>query len=418
MNGMEMDAYERTCGMVCGAFRLVLRALYLSLLASLWLLIPARAQETGEPAHIDYMEALRIALDRSTILESAQNQVEQAGTQVSGARSTFFPGLTLELSGAPNYGRIFDQAEARVLTESNQSLSGRLSAGVTVFDGFSNIASLRQAQAIEEAAVLNKHQVQQDVVPAVISGFLDITAARQQVAMWEETLAAQEALEENVAILVEAGSRPISELYQQRASVVSNRSSLVDAHRAQKLADVALVQILRLNPMREYIFDPPAIPDVSQLEPGLTRAALIEHAFSTRADLGALESRLSAAQQSTRIASAEWWPSVSLSASYGRNYNSLSDFSFNDQLDRQMSGSVGLSISVPIFDRGHASRASTLALEYTSNRYHAGMATLLEVTQARASLVAASTNLINARYNLAFQGELLDYYLGELTEGL
>jgi hypothetical protein len=30
----------------------------------------------------------------------------------------------------------------------------------------------------------------------------------------------------------------------------------------------------------------------------------------------------------------------------------------------------------------------------------------------------SNPNLTNARYDLAFQGELLDYYLGHLTEGL
>jgi outer membrane protein len=393
--------------------------------------------------------------------------VEQAETQVSGAKAAFLPDLTAGLSGSQNYGRTFDQTEGQVLTEANQAFSGRLSAGVTLFNGMANIAAVRQAEEQREATLLSEYQMEQDVILAVISGFLDITAARQQMVMWEETLAAQEAMEANVEVLVEAGSRPISELYQQRASVASTRSSLVDARRAEQLADVAMVQILRLDPTREYLFEPPDTPLAAGWELQPDRLTLMEEAFSVRADIQALESRLAAAEQSIRIASANQWPDVSLSASYGSNYNSLSTLSFNDQLDRQMSGSLGLSISIPIYDRGNTSRAkqlaaieveeseldledlkqqvavevtraildrdaayeslgageaeveaSTLALEYTTDRYDAGMATLLEVTQAQASLVAANTNLINARYNLAFQDQLLDYYLGQLTEGL
>jgi outer membrane protein len=191
------------------------------------------------------------------------------------------------------------------------------------------------------------------------------------------------------------------------------------------------------------------------------RASLIAQAYSARSDIAALESPLNAARQAIQVASARRWPTVSLTASYGTGYSSAAGYTFADQINRQLNGSIGLSISMPLFDGGEANRATelaqiavreaelgveelrqqvavdvsrvlldraaaleslraseaevqaaNLALEYTSIRYEAGVATLLEVTQAQASLTAASTGLINARYNLAFQVELLEYYLG------
>ena len=59
-------------------------------------------------------------------------------------------------------------------------------------------------------------------------------------------------------------------------------------------------------------------------------------------------------------------------------------------------------------------RAADLALQTAQERYRAGAATLVEVTQARATDVQAASALVSARYNLLFQGKLLDYYVGDL----
>ena len=59
-------------------------------------------------------------------------------------------------------------------------------------------------------------------------------------------------------------------------------------------------------------------------------------------------------------------------------------------------------------------RASELALESSQARYQAGAATLVELSQARASQVQAASSVVSARYNLLFQRSLMDYYLGEL----
>ena len=59
-------------------------------------------------------------------------------------------------------------------------------------------------------------------------------------------------------------------------------------------------------------------------------------------------------------------------------------------------------------------RAADLALQTVQQRYQAGAATLVELSQARASQVQAASSLVSARYNLLFQHMLADYYLGEL----
>ncbi len=133
------------------------------------------------------------------------------------------------------------------------------------------------------------------------------------------------------------------------------------------------------------------------------------------------------------------------------------------QLNQREGGSVGVSLSVPLFDRGSAKvasqqatinvanarsasdrprqtvalevrrafldyqsaldqlstaraqrRTADLALSATQERYRVGAATLTEVSVARAAQVSAASALVNARYTLIFQQSLMAYYTGAL----
>ena len=60
-------------------------------------------------------------------------------------------------------------------------------------------------------------------------------------------------------------------------------------------------------------------------------------------------------------------------------------------------------------------RAAQLALQTSQQRYNVGAATLLEVTQARATQLQAASALVTARYGLLFQRTLIGYYTGDLN---
>jgi outer membrane protein len=59
-------------------------------------------------------------------------------------------------------------------------------------------------------------------------------------------------------------------------------------------------------------------------------------------------------------------------------------------------------------------RAAALALQASQARYRVGLATLVEVTLARATLIQAQSAVVSARSSLIFQQALMSYYTGVL----
>jgi outer membrane protein len=411
---------------------------------------------------ITFRDAVRIALERNAMLRSARNAASMDATFVSQARAQFRPDLRWNAQGAENYGRSFSQSEGRVLDQRTTVFNTGVSTGLTLFNGGSNTASLREARLALEAGELSFERARQTVAFTVATNFLTLVQEQEQLRVRTEALASEEALERQIQDYVDAGVRPIADLYQQQASVAAARLALVQARRAAELAEVDIVLTLQLDPRGEYAFVPPQFSELPVLRT-YDLQELLREAFERRVDLDAEESRVRAAEQGIRAARGSAPPSLSVSAGYHTAFTSAAELGFMDQLDQRRGGSVGIGVSFPFFDRGSTriaterariqldnarlaaearqqevgvqvrrahldlqaaqaqlaaaqaqERAAELALQTSRERYEVGAATLVELTQVRALLTQAQSAMVAARYNVIFQQTLMDYHVGTL----
>ncbi|MFN8670370.1 MAG: TolC family protein [Gemmatimonadaceae bacterium] len=413
---------------------------------------------------ITYEEALRLAQQRNVALRQSENAAASDAVSVRQARSQLLPDLRFTTQGGQSYGRNFNQNDGAIVNTTTQTMNAGLSSSLTLFDGQKNLSNIRATQASQAASEQTVVRARQTAVFSVASNYVALVTQQEQLRVREEALAAQQDQEALVKAYVDAGKRPISDLYTQQAAVASARLDLTNARRALELARIDVMSTLQLDPAGEYEFVTPAIPQQATVAATPSLDSLITLAARQRSDLQALDSRLKAADASVQAATATRWPTLSLSLGYNTSFSSLSNFSFTDQLDQRRGGSIALGVSLPVFDRFTTSNASQQAriqadnarialesqkrevglqvrrawLDLTSareqlaaaeaqvkaadqalltsrERYNAGAATLVELAQARATQVQAASAMVNARYNLVLQGTVMDYYTGGLA---
>jgi len=425
----------------------------------------AQQRSAGHPATlVTFDEALKLALTQNVGIKQAQNAAALNSATVAQQKLAFLPNLSLNTNTGQSYGNSFNATDGTLASTTTNTLNAGLSSSVTLFDGMKNVANLKSAKFDESAGEQDLARAKQTAVFTVASNFLSLVTQQQQLDVQQQNLAAQEALENQISQFVKAGSRPVSDLYQQQASVASARAGVVTTQNAVELAKVDLIQTLQLDPRGTYEFQAPTLPDTAATNIEFNLDSLLDRAFAQRPDLGADASRVDAAQQDVKAASASKWPTISLTGGYNTGVTSANDANFLDQLNQRRGGSIGVGISIPLFDRGatqaateraaiqadnaklalstqrqqvalevrrayldyHAARqqlaaadaqqkAATLAVTTTQQRYQVGAATLVEVTQARATQVQAQSALITARNNVVFQQSLMSYYTGELN---
>ena len=420
---------------------------------------------SGPPATvITFDQALKLALTQNTGVKQAQNAAALNSAAVTQSKLAFLPNLSVSANTAQDYGRNFSQSEGTIINTTTNSLNAGISSSVTLFDGLRNVSNLRSARASEDAGEQDLARAKQTAVFTVASNFLSLVTQEQQLAVQQQNLQAQEALENQISQFVKAGSRPVSDLYQQQATVASARAAVVTSQNAVELAKVDLIQTLQLDPRGTYDFQAPATADSASANIRFNLDSLLDKAFAQRPDLSAGASRVEAAQQDVKAANASKLPTISLTGGYNSGVSSAADANFLDQLNQRRGGSIGIGISIPIFDRGATQaateraqiaqdnadlalatqrqqvalevrrayldyeaaqqqlaaadaqqKAATLAVTTTQQRYQVGAATLVELSQARATQVQAQSAYINARNNLTFQQALMSYYTGDLN---
>jgi outer membrane protein len=414
---------------------------------------------------ITFNEAVRIALDQNSQLKRVANMAELQAVSVSRQRMNFFPDLNLSTSGSQNYGRNFLPEEGRIVDQTTEYLNFGVSSGINLFRGFADVAGLRQAQLQLEARELDFDRARQTVVFNVMSNYLQLIERNEQIRVLTENLDAQRQQLAQIEEFVRVGARPISDLYQQQALEANAELNLLNAERLAQISEVNLIQVLELDPFGAYEFAAPEVDESAIGGVNYDLDNLLRQAFGRRPDLRATEIGIVAAEQGIRVARSSMWPNVSMRLNYGSNYTTADRvFGLWDQLDNRRGGGIGLSLSVPLFDRfstrnsvqqarvqydnarldldllqhnvavqvrqayldqvsaekrldvsDKQERSAALALEAAQERYNVGAATLVELSQARAAFVQAQSERVRARYDYLFQGRLIDYYLGALN---
>lgn len=411
-------------------------------------------------------DAIGIALERNVALLQSQTAAQLSEVAVSEARMQFVPNLSLSSSGAKDFGRYYNSAAGQYIDQTTNSLSLGASSGLSLFAGFHDVASLRQAKLNRQAAQLDLGRAKETAIYTVVTNFLTLILQQDGLQVQRENLAAQATLEEQIRDYVTAGRRASADLYQQQANVASARLGVIQAQNAAEDSKVQLLRTLQLDPVETYEFQEPAVEALFSTDStGLKE--LVTSALAQRVDLQAEEARVAAMEQGVHVASAGYWPSISLGANYGSSYTSaLPLLGLHDQLEDYRNGSISLNVSIPIFDNGatrsavhraqlelqnerivldgerhevelqmkgvyldyHAAReelsaaeaeqhTAELAVQSAQERFKAGKAILVEVSQERSSYLQAENAWVTARYNLALQSTLMRYYLGQIKGG-
>ncbi len=356
--------------------------------ACLWTATPAAAQ-SPDTTRVTFNEAVNIALDQNTTLKRAANDVRASEVRLRSERFDWSPNASLSSGASRNFGRSFSPEEGAIVNESTDVLRADLSSSLTLQGlGIQNYSSMRSAEWDATASELTLERTRQDIVFQVMNRFITLVENQEILVVQQEELEARRQQLRQIQEFVDAGSRPISALYEQQAAVAEAESAVLTAERDIQLTETRLIQTLRLDPMKTYDFQAPDVPETLDDVARYDLNALMRQAFDQRLDLRANRASVQAAESDVVSTRSQYLPTLTLSASYGTNWSSSASdtqpipgtgdirvatvqaeegflfiqpsaivefpesepLTFYDILDQRRGGSFGVSLRFPIFD--------------------------------------------------------------------
>jgi outer membrane protein len=374
----------------------------------------------GIPQIITLQQAILIAYARSPLLASARAQVAISSAPLMLAESALFPAITGTASATHTHrepsGIATTTAGGVVGNVTSPNIqTNALSATLTqlIFDGGHVAAEIRSARATQQASVGTYQRMLQTIAFNVATSYYNTLAAQRLTQVSQTTVQLDLVQESLVSAQIRSGTVPRSQLATVQLPTAQARVAVVRAQAAEKVQLATFANTLgidaasnvrpkddvpALNALSGTLAVTPAFPT-----PSYDQA--IARAVALRPDLTAAQFTVVSSQQNLRFQRTTNNPSVNANGSYTTTSTGVGGNAYRN------AGSLGLTLTVPIYDRGVTRAQTALAQGQLDNSvalFQNTQATVqLNVSTALANLVSAYAALGQTNAELATAQENL-----------
>ena len=403
------------------------------------------------------------AIEHNLTIKQQEASAEQSKIELSTAKNSRLPDLNGSASHSFSFGRSL-QADNTYNSINTQNTGFSLSTSVPLFTGLQIPNNIALSKLNLQAALEDLNAAKENVSIQVASSYLQVLfndelarVAHEQVDLSREMLVQREAYFRN-------GKASESELYEAKSRVAQDELSAVQADNDYQLALLDLSQLLELPSPDGFAIVSPQTDAVENLGTPLPPAEIYADALLIKPVIKAAQYRLEGAQKSIRIAQSAYYPQLSLGAGLSTNYYKMSGMDnagFGSQLRDNFSQYVGLTLSIPIFNRlatrnrvrsariqqttlgwqledskktlykeiqqayyntlsaqtqytssRTAAEAAKASFDLMKERYMNGKANATEFNESRTAWMRAVSDQLQAKYNYIFRFKILDFYRG------
>jgi len=410
-------------------------------------------------------ECCDYAVEHNISIKQQENSRRQQELQLSTAKNSRLPDLNVSASQNFSFGRGLTAANTYSNTNTS-STSLQLGTSMPIFTGFRIPNQIKLNQLNLEAATADLEKAKNDIQMQVAQAYVQILYDMEIADVAHRQIDIDSAQVVRLQAFVDNGKASEAQLSQQKATLANSRLVATQADNNTRLAILSLTQLLELPTPDGFAIVRPDISGITGLSgtSGLTPDAIYAEALGVKPEIAAQQLRLKGTEHSIKIAQAANLPSLSLSGGLGTNYYTTSGFksdAFGTQLKNNFSQYIGLSLSVPIFNRFQTrnnirnarieqenqqlqldntkktlykeiqqvyynalnaqskEKSSEEALQSTKDafqlmqaKYENGKATITEFNESKNNYLKSESDLVQARYENLYQQALIEFYRG------
>lgn len=382
------------------------------------------------PAQWNLQACIDYALQQNITIRKNRLNAKSAEVDVKTARAALFPSLTASVSqrivNRPNSqtNTIID-GDNITSSQSKTSYNGSygIDANWTLYNGSKRLNTLKQQRMNNRIAEQGVAESENTIEESITQIYVQILYAAEAVKVNEATLDVSRAECERARALLAAGSIARSDLAQLEAQVSTDKYQLVTAQATLQDYKLQLKQLLELDGEKEMTLYIPTLGDENVLSPLPSKTDVYRSALTLRPEIEAGRLNVKASELDINIARSGYIPTISLSAGIGSTNTNGNDFTFGEQIKQNWNNSLGVTVSVPIFNNRQTKSAVQKAkiqkqnseldlLDNQKNLYKTIEGLWLDANSAQQRYVAAieklrstqtSYDLIQEQFNLGMK---------------
>lgn len=343
----------------------------------------------------------------------------------------------------------------------NNSSNYSVNSSVVLYNGSRLKILIKQAKLDMQSGIYDSETIKESISLSILNAYLQVLFNEEQVKNTEKQI---EATTEQLNLAEERLTLSIisrSDYLQVKSQLASEKLSLAKAQSQYSITRISLMQLMELPISDNFaISHPEAGKSINtNLSPNATNVYAI--ALGIKPEVKSAEYQKEIAVLNEKIAKAEFLPTVSANAGIGTAYSNYNSTGYLGQLQDQISPSLGLSVSIPIFQKKQVKTNISLAkinyqnkelleidtknqlrkeieqacvdvvsaqIEYEASqeqldateesyllaeeKYKNGLINSVDFLFEKTNMIVAESEYLQTKYNLIFSYKILDFYTG------
>ena len=412
-------------------------------------------------------ECLDYALENNITLQKSQLQKRSATEDLIGSKHALLPTLNASTNQSLGYQPWKDSGISTVtngtvntkVDKTSYNGSYSLSGQWTVWNGNKNYNNIKLNGLTEQQAELTVHETANTIQERIAQLYAQILYMAENVKVKEQTLETSRKNEARGQEMLNVGKMSKADLAQLTAQRANDEYNIVEARGQLMEYKLQLKQQLEITDEDEFDVAIPTIDDERLLAEIPPLQSVYEEALINRPEMERLQLAIKSSDVSLAIAKAGWLPTVNMTGGVTTSTNSLSNNGWGDQMKTNVNTSLGLGVTMPIYDgrttktavnkakikqlQAHLDlldkqktlyadiqkywvnaltnqqkyKAATSSVESAqesydllSEQFRLGLKNIVELMKGKDSLLSAQQNKLQSKYLALYNKQMLDFY--------
>ena len=406
-------------------------------------------------------ECINYALSKNVQIQKADLSNDQNQLYSDQAQANRLPSVNASVRESFSWYKGFDSATGGYGNGSN-STNYTVNSSVALFNGEKLANKIKQAQLNLQSGHFYSESVKESVGLNILNAYLQVlydvesvsNAEKQIVSTTEQLALAKERMD--------LGVISMSDYLQIKSELATEKSTLATAQSQLSIGKVTLMQLMELPVDPNFAVSSPNL-DSLLVESGQPNAQEIYNlALGIKPQIKNAELTKESTMLNVKIAKADLLPSLSMDAGLSSGYSSVTTNSaYTAQLKDKINPSVGLSLSIPIFQKKQVKtniaianiavsnaeldeintknqlrkdieqacvdvvsakgqyaasleqkQSSQESYDVTTEKYKQGLLNSVDFLIQKTNLITSESKLLQSKFNVIFSYKVLDFYKG------
>jgi outer membrane protein len=408
-------------------------------------------------------DCIQYALDKNIQVQKAKisNNINEENLRYT--KSAWYPSLNGSARQNFDWANQLNTISGSTVFAGTNGTNISVSSAITVYNGSKLKNSVKKSETDYEAAKYNTEVIKENISLNVLDAYLQVLYAEEQVKNINNQIASTLEQLHLADERMKIGIISNSDYLQVKSQLATERLTLATSESQLAINQVTLMQLMELPETNDFLIDHPNLESIINQRRNPDPKEVYKISLEIKPEIKNAELNKKSSQLDVELAKADYFPRLSMDAGTSTLYsNAHKGSSLGNQFKNNVSPTIGLSASVPIFLNRQVKTKVNIAkmntnnaeldelniknqlrkaieqacldvtssqIEYeaseqqyqavkesfdvASEKFFQGIMNSVDYLIQKTSFISAESNFLQSKYKLIFSYKVLDFYTGQ-----